>query len=305
MAALVLVLTVGSTGARTLDQVPHYLKKEGNFVSYPAIAVGGIGAVVGGVIALPAALVAAPIGWAAGDPLGYALLPVSLVATAGIEAGYHVGGAVPWVVKNGFYDAPMTGIAKIRGEPASGLVAQVDPPPEKTPADIQYLASTPVEARVPVELPYERSLALPPPKEPTSLMLKRQLSPFKLPPGAAVPAAAATRAALGRPAPVSAPPAPVSAAPVVPPPTPAAESSIGVPAAAAAAVPPTAAAPVRAAPARAAGTPRPAAGSPAPRSEPEPTPAAEAGGPAADDAAEVERPSLKKKKRKFSERFGF
>lgn len=280
MAALVFLLASGVAGARTLDQVPPYLNKEGHFVSIPAIAVGGLGGFIGGVLALPAALVAAPIGWAAGDPLGYALLPVSLLATGGAEAGYHVGGAIPWALKNGFYDAPMAGIAKIRGEPASGMVAQVEPPPE-TSGEIQYLASTPEEARIPVVPPRQYSAALKPPKEPTSLMLKRSLSPFKPPPGSVGTAPAARSAPAAsvippRPAPAARPAAPVA------------------PAAALAPAPVRAAAPA----ARAGDLPAEPARSEAPAAEAAPEPVF-------DDGVDVERPSLKKKKRKFSERFSF
>lgn len=265
--ALALCLALGPAQARTLDQVPAYLKKEGNFVSYPAIAVGGLGLAVGALVALPAALVTAPIGFLAGDTLGYAMLPSSVVGAAGAEAGYHVGGAIPWVVKNGFYDAPMTGIAKIKGEAPSGLVAQVDPAPDVAPTDLQYLASTPTDARIPVEVSQRYSAALPPPKEPTSLMLKRQLSPFKPPEWRAPVARSAAPAAAGA-------------------------------AAAKAAAPVTATQPAPAA--------RAASGEgirPAPAAQPSTAPA-----PAyADDvpAIDVERPTLRKKKRKFSDRFGF
>ncbi|MFZ5756620.1 MAG: hypothetical protein ACOY3X_06930 [Pseudomonadota bacterium] len=280
-AALVLLCASGLTGARTLDQAPGYLKKEGNFVLVPASAMAGLGAVVGGVIALPAALVTAPIGWAAGDPLGYALLPVSVLGAAGGEAGYHIGGAIPWALKNGFYDAPMAGIARIKGEPPSGLVAQVDPPPAINAVDIQYLASTPEDARIPVVPPRQYSAALPPPKEPTSLMLKRALSPFKPPPGS-IPATATP-----------------GSRPVIPPrlPAAAAVSPSLAPSAPAAVVPP---------PAVRAPEPRVQARSPeAPsrQAEPRPEPAVEDA--PVDDSVEYERPSLKKKKRKFSERFSF
>ncbi len=269
---MVLFLAMGTAQARTLDQVPPYLAKEGGFVRYPALAVGYLGLTVGALVALPVSLVAAPIGLAADDPLGYAVAPAAVTGTAGAEIGYHVGGAIPWVLKNAFYDAPMAGIARVRGERPSGLVAQVEPAPEVVPSDLQYLASTPRGARVPVDPPYNYSRALPPPREPTSLMLRRQLSPFK--PPASVPARTAVRAT------------PASVAPAVAP--------VTAPAAATAA----AGTAVSAAP-PAAAHPRPVQ-PPARSAEPVAGPAVE------DDDMPVDRPSLrKKKKRKFSERFGF
>lgn len=358
-AALVVMVSCSVTQARTLDQVPPYLENEGKFVSYPALAVGGLGAFVGAVVSLPAVAVAAPIGWAAGDTLGYSLVPVSVVATGAAEAGYHIGGAIPWVVKNAFYDAPMTVVARIKGEPASGLVAQVEPAPENR-GDIQYLETTPPAARVPVVLAQQYSNALPPPKPPTSLMLRRQLSPFKAPPlpvkGAPVkkpvsppvpPVAVAPRAApapvvpaaVPRPQasdPVWTPPSPQVAAPVspavatpeprvVPPPavvTPAAASlPQPVQVAPVAVPPPMVVAPVLSEPAPVAAPP-PVAATP-PVSEgiavapiqvdgppvTEPLPASAPAPVAQDIAVEGEeaagqRPALKKK-RKFSERFGF
>lgn len=281
---MVFFLALGTAQARTLDQVPPYLGKEGNFVKYPAIAVGGVGMVVGGLIGLPAAVVSTPIGFLAGDPLGYAMLPSAVLATAGTEAGYHIGGAIPWAVKNAVYDAPMAGIAKIRGEPASGLVAQVDPPPAVQPTDLQYLASTPEGARIPVQPPYIYSTALPPPREPTSLMLKRQLSPFK-PPATPVPAARASRAPapLAAPAPLPHPTVPAATA------EPAPVAPVTPVSAAAPAAPVAPVAPVQ------------------PRTVAPQEPATSARESVVDDAdVEQERPSLrKKKKRKFSERFGF
>lgn len=269
--ALALLLACGIAQARTLEQVPAYLKKEGNFVAYPAFAGGWLGIFVGGVIALPAALIAAPIGWAAGDPLGYTMIPLSVFATGGGEIGYNVGGAIPWVLKNGFYDAPMQGIARIKGEPPSGLVAQVEPPPV-TSGDTQYLDSTPSDARIPVVLSQQSSAALSPPKEPTSLMLRRQLSPFK-PPVKPVPRApvASVMSAAGVPASAAAPePAPE---PPLPPVQAQAQASLS-----------------QAAPAEA------KIGS---TIEPPPSTARP-------PDADAERPSLKsKKKRKFSERFRF
>ncbi len=273
--ALALLLACGIAQARTLEQVPAYLKKEGNFVAYPAFAGGWLGIFVGSVIALPAALIAAPIGWAAGDPLGYAMIPLSVFATGGGEIGYNIGGAIPWVLKNGFYDAPMQGIARIKGEPPSGLVAQVEPPPV-TSGDPQYLDSTPSDARIPVVLSRQSSAALPPPKEPNSLMLRRQLSPFKPPvkpvpraPAASVMPAAgvstSTAAAAAAPEPAPEPPLP----PVQ------AQAQASLP---------------QAAPAEAkiGSTVEPPSSTARP---PEP---------------DAERPSLKsKKKRKFSERFRF
>lgn len=278
-----LALSSGPLAARTFDQPPAYIKKEGSFVVLPSRIVSVAGIVFGGVIALPAALVSTPIGYAAGDPLGYALIPSSLVGTGFGEVGYHVGGAIPWALKKTFYDGPMLAVARIKGDPASGLVAQVDPPPAVSLADIQYLESTPSESRVLVVPPREYSVALPPPRQPTSLMLKRQLSPFKLPPGTPViaPAAATSSASLSRRSPVA--PAPAPAEPVAAPVEPAAAAPAPVESAAAAqdiGVPPA-----------------PVAAKPAPAVAPEPV--------AEEPAEEVERPSLKKKKRKFSERFGF
>lgn len=281
-----LALSSGPLAARTFDQPPAYIKKEGSFVVLPSRIVSVAGIVFGGVIALPAALVSTPIGYAAGDPLGYALIPSSLVGTGLGEVGYHVGGAIPWALKKTFYDGPMLAVARIKGDPASGLVAQVDPPPAVSLADIQYLESTPSESRVLVVPPREYSVALPPPRQPTSLMLKRQLSPFKLPPGTPViaPAAATSSASLSRRSPVA--PAPAPAEPVAAPVEPAA---------------PAAAAPAPVESAAAAQDigvpPAPVAAKPAPAVVPEPV--------AEEPAEEVERPSLKKKKRKFSERFGF
>lgn len=279
---LVFLMVTGLAQARTLDQVPAYLKKEGGFVTYPAIAASALGLTAGAILSLPAALLAAPVGWAAGDPLGYALLPVSVLATGGAEAGYHVGGALPWALKNGFYDAPMAGIARVKGERPSGMVADIEPPPPDLSLT-QYLESTPPEARLPVADDRRVSAALPPPKEATSLMLlKRKVSPFKPPPGVG---GAPTRAARVSPsAPGTAP------APVAMPPSPAAG------------VAPLPAPPVTvAAPTTAPVSPGPARAAPlVPASSPVSSDAAE--------AVEVERPSLKgekKKKRKFSERFGF
>lgn len=314
-AALIAMLVCGFSQARTLDQVPPYLEKEGKFVSYPALGIGALGAVIGTVISLPAVVVAAPIGWAAGDPLGYSLVPVSVVATGGAEVGYHVGGALPWLLKNGFYDAPMTAVARIKGEPASGLVAQVEPPPANR-GDIQYLDTTPPAARVPVVLARQYSSALPPPKPPTSLMLRRQLSPFKPPPmpvkGAAparkpvsvAPAALAPKPSFPPPAPPAAvaPPPLVSVPPVLAEPAPATVEPV-------AALPPaivTPPPPVSA--------PPPVVVPPAVVVEPEPTPPVEVAAessPASDDVSqeagsdEASRPAIKKKKRKFSERFSF
>lgn len=275
---MVLFLAVGTAQARTLDQVPPYFAEEGGFVRYPALAVGYLGLTVGALVALPVSLVAAPIGLAAGDPLGYAATPAALTGTAGAEIGYHVGGAIPWALKNAFYDAPMAGIARVRGERPSGLVAQVDPAPDVDPSDLQYLASTPTGARVPVEPPYNYSRALPPPREPTSLMLRRQLSPFK-------PPATAPARSPARPAPGVSAAAPAVAAPVTV---------------------PRSAAPAPAAQTVLPATPQPAAEAPA-RARPAAPPARSAAPPAMDDDVPEERPSLrdKKKKRKFSERFGF
>lgn len=282
-----LALSSGPLAARTFDQPPAYIKKEGSFVVYPARAVSLAGALVGGVLALPAALISTPIGYAAGDPLGYALVPSSMVGIGFGEIGYHVGGAVPWALKKTFYDGPMLAVTAIKGYPASGLVAQVDPPPAVTLADIQYLESTPSEARVLVVPPREYSVALPPPRQPTSLMLKRQLSPFKLPPGTPViaPAAATSSASLSRRSPIVPAPEPVPAAPAEP----------VVPAAPAQ---PAAAAPVEsAAAAQDIGVPPVPVAAPPPAAAPKPA--------VKEADEEVERPSLKKKKRKFSERFGF
>lgn len=280
-----LALSSGSLAARTFDQPPAYIKKEGSFVVLPSRVVSVAGIVFGGLIALPAALISTPIGYAAGDPLGYAMIPSSLVGTGFGEVGYHVGGAIPWALKKTFYDGPMLAVAKIKGDPASGLVAQVDPPPAVSLADIQYLESTPSEARVLVVPPREYSVALPPPRQPTSLMLKRQLSPFKLPPGTPViaPAATTSSASLSRRSPVAPEPAPVEPVSTPAPVEPAAAAPAPVESAAAAqdiGVPPA-----------------PVAARPAPAVAPEPV--------AEEPAEEVERPSLKKKKRKFSERFGF
>jgi len=279
-----LALSSGPAAARTFDQPPAYIKKEGSFVVYPSRAVGVAGIVFGGLIALPAALISTPIGFAAGDPLGYALIPSSLVGTGFGEVGYHVGGAIPFALKKTFYDGPMLAVARIKGDPASGLVAQVDPPPAVSLADIQYLESTPSEARVLVVPPREYSVALPPPRQPTSLMLKRQLSPFKLPPGTPVvaPAAATSSASLSRRSPVAPAVAPVAPA--------AAEPVTAAPA-------PVEPAPVESAAVQDIGVPPVPVTAPPPAAAPEPA--------AAEPAEEVERPSLKKKKRKFSERFGF
>lgn len=181
LLAIVSVLSAGQAEARTLDQAPAYLASEGNFVRYPAFAGAAIGGAIGAVISLPADLVAGLVGTYKGDTVGYAAVPFSLFATGGAEAGYHVFGAIPYAVKKVFYDAPMYGIAKAKGERPSGTVAQVDPPP-MDPMLNQYLASTPPAARVPVQLDRSRTLALKPPPELTSLMLKRSLSPFVLPP---------------------------------------------------------------------------------------------------------------------------
>ncbi len=299
---LLLLVFCGPAMARNLDQVPPYLKKEGSFVAYPAIVVGVLGAVVGGIIALPASLIAAPIGWAAGDPLGYAMLPVSVLGTAGAEAGYHVGGAVPWVLKKGFYDAPMTGMAKIRGEPASGLVAQVEPPPT-APGYPQYLDSTPAEARVPVTLPRHYSAALIPPPEPTSLMLRRQLSPFK-PPTVRGAVSSASGHAVPAPPPVAvsqtAVPtatAPSTAASFAEPP-----AAAGVVTAPVAVTPMVVDAPVDAAPVVVPSDVASVESPPAATDEPA-KPAVEE--PATAKAEPAERPTLKKKKKSFSERFRF
>lgn len=184
MVAVLLAMAVfsGLAGARTLDQVPSYLEREGGFVSAPARAVGYLGLAIGSVVALPASIVALPFGIAAGDPLGYVLVPTSVGATGGAEAGYHIGGALPWVLKKGFYDAPMAGIARVKGVPPSGLVAEIEPR-EPDLLALQYLESTPAAARVPVTDTPRVSAALPPPPEATSLILfKRSISPFKPPP---------------------------------------------------------------------------------------------------------------------------
>lgn len=179
---LAVAIFSGFAGARTLDQVPSYLEREGGFVAHPARAMGYLGLVVGAIVALPASLVALPFGVAAGDPLGYVLVPTSVAATAGAEAGYHVGAALPWALKKGFYDAPMAGIARVKGVPPSGLVAEIEPY-EPDLVALQYLESTPPAARVPVTDTPRVSAALPPPPEATSLILfKRSISPFKPPP---------------------------------------------------------------------------------------------------------------------------
>lgn len=301
-ALLGAVLACQSVQARTLDQVPEYLKKEGPFVTVPAVGGAALGTGVGAVLALPATLVAGPIGWAAGDPLGYAMVPPSLLGAGGGEVGYHLFGAIPYGLKSAFYDGPMYVVHRIKGDPLSGLVAQVDPPPrlEATP---QYLASTPPDSRIPVDPGQTYSNALPPPREPTSMMLRRQLSPFKPPPlpvrapaAPVVPAPAAAAVAI---------PAVAKAEPVVQPleqpalPVPVRSSQVPV-------------APAESAPA--APAPVAQAEKAAPKTEPEarrrpvePVPSAVAVPAAADDAAtdvEVERPTIKKK-RKFSERFRF
>lgn len=281
VAALAILLLSGLSQARTLDQVPSYLQKEGGFVTHPARAFGYFGMVVGTVVALPAAAIAAPVGWAAGDPLGYAMVPVSVLATGAGEAGYHVGGAIPWALKKGFYDAPMAGIARVRGTAPSGMVADLEPPaPDLT--DLQYLASTPPDARVPAADDRRVSVALPPPPEATSLMLlKRKVSPFKPPPGS-VPSPASAKVH------VPAPTGPASATPTVRP--------VPVPAPAQAILP----APVTAAAPAAAATAAPVVpriGSGAERASP-----AES---AVDSEEQPERPSLRKKKPRFSERFRF
>lgn len=290
-AGLLASLSVGQVEARTLDQPPSYFESEGHFVSYPALAGGALGAVVGSIIALPAAAIAAPIGYFSGDTIGYAAVPISVVATGGAEVGYHVFGAIPWALKNALYDAPMHGIARAKGERPSGTVAAVDPPPSD-PMLNQYLASTPPAARAPVQLDRTRSLALKPPPELTSLMLKRSLSPFVLPPEVArqfqnVQPIANIPARMPAPTPVR--PAPQPAAvpePVLAP----QEAATPPPEAPSTPEPPSAAASV--APAAA----------PVPDSAPVPAPSAVA--PAAESA---DRPTLKRKKQKksFSERFGF
>lgn len=270
-AVLVLLwMSVGPVAARTLDQPPAYIKKEGNFVTYPARAFSALCTVVGGVIALPADLVALPIGFAAGDPLGYGLLPSAVVGNGLGEAGYHVGGAIPYAIKKTFYDGPLYVAHAIKGDALSGLVAHVEPAPDFGPTDLQYLDSTPGDDRVAVQNVREYSLALPPPRQPTSLMLKRQLSPFKLPPTASAPVAPVTPPAAAPAQPAAAAPAP--AAPVE---TAAAPAPVGLP------------------------PPAPRA---VPAQKPEPQPAAEE---SVAPQEPVERPSLRKKKRKFSERFGF
>lgn len=204
LVALGVCLLSGVAQARTLDQVPVYIKKEGGFVTYPAQAVGYLGLAVGAVVATPFAIVAAPFGFASGDPVRYTLLPVSVLATGGAEAGYHVGGALPWVLKNAFYDAPMSGIARLKGWPPSGLVADLGPPPPD-PTETQYLASTPPDARVLLPDVPRVSAALPPPREATSLiLLKRRISPFKPPPESAQRAAKA-QVSLPQPLPVPRP----------------------------------------------------------------------------------------------------
>lgn len=310
--AVLAVALASQAQARTLDQVPPYLKKEGNFVAYPAIALGGVGMVLGAVISLPATAVAAPIGWAAGDPLAYTLVPGSVLATGGAEAGYHVGGAIPWLLKNGFYDAPMNAVARIKGEPLSGLVAQVEPAPPP-PSDLQYLDTTPPDARVPVVLARRYSSALPPPKPLNSMMLRRQMSPFKAPPlpgQKAVPPVVRAAPPAAAPAPVvpagqqgMAPAnASISSAPAAAPavaPEPAASlpvPSLPVPVAPARPV----VAPVAAAPAVSRPPSRTAPVEKAPEPAAVEVPAADAGTGDGTDG----RPSLKKK-RKFSERFGF
>lgn len=281
VAALAILLLSGLSQARTLDQVPPYIQKEGGFVTYPAKAVGYLGMAVGAVVALPAVVIAAPLGWAAGDPLGYAVLPVSVMATGVGEAGYHVGGAIPWALKKGFYDAPMAGIARVRGIAPSGMVADLEPPPPDL-TDLQYLASTPPDARVPATDDRRVSVALPPPPEATSLMLlKRKVSPFKPPPGSVPPAASARTHV----------PAPAGAAPVAPSVRPA-----PAPVPAAKAVLP---APVTAASVAAEAVVAPAP--PVSRRVAEPAPPAE---PVVESEESSERPSIRKKT-KFSERFRF
>lgn len=279
VAALAILLLSGLSQARTLDQVPLYLQKEGGFVTYPARAFGYLGMAVGAVVALPAAAIAAPLGWAAGDPLGYAMFPLSVVATGAAEAGYHVGGAIPWAIKKGFYDAPMSGIARVRGIAPSGMVADLEPPaPDLT--NLQYLASTPPEARVPATDDRRVSAALPPPPEATSLMLlKRKVSPFKPPPGSASAPASARAHVPGATTQPAARPAVAPAAPSLP------------------AAPVTAASPA---------APISTARRAMPPEEPRPSemPGQQEESPASDDA-QPERPSLKGKKTRFSERFRF
>lgn len=268
MAALVLsCMPVGPAAARTLDQPPAYIQKEGNFVAYPARVVGGIGVLAGGLLALPAALVSTPVGFMAGDPLGYSILPSAVVGNGVGEIGYHVGGAIPYLVKKTFYDGPQYVVHAIKGDALSGMVADVEPPPEFAPIDLQYLASTPVDARLPVNNQRSYSIALPPPRQPASLMLRRQLSPFRLPTPAGVPPA--DRAALVKPSPA---PAAETAAETARPTVEAAV--VGLPPMAPGAAPP----------------------------EQKPTPGEE--GEVASSPT-PERPSLRKKKRKFSERFSF
>lgn len=279
VAALAILLLSGLSQARTLDQVPSYLQKEGGFVTHPARAFGYLGMAVGTVVALPAVAIAAPVGWAAGDPLGYAMVPVSVLATGAGEAGYHVGGAIPWALKKGFYDAPMAGIARVRGIAPSGMVADLEPPaPDLT--DLQYLASTPPDARVPATDDRRVSVALPPPPEATSLMLlKRKVSPFKPPPGS-VPAPASARVHV---------PAAAGATPVAPAVRPAPAAQVVRPAPVTAAAAPALEAPA----------------SPEPKISKRAAEPAKSVEPVVEGEESYERPSLRKKKPRFSERFRF
>lgn len=316
VTALLAVSLPGFAAARTLDQVPSYFKEEGGFVSYPAVALGSVGGVVGSIVALPASLVALPLGFAAGDPLGYALVPVSVLARGGTEVGYHVGGAVPWVLKNGFYDAPLAGVARIKGEPPSGMVAVVEPPPT-TPVMPQYLESTPRLARLPTEVPAGVALA-PPANDYDPGLIKQKVrppnpnTPFILPASVYDRAERNRRAAeaanvnildrgASRPPVVrSAPPSPSPA--VAPEPVSSASAALA-PAAAAAPAPAPALAPGAAAPA-----PVTQAAAPAVKSAPaqKPPSGGDFGAEATAPVPEEDRPSLKKKKKKsFSERFRF
>jgi hypothetical protein len=312
-SALILAFLPGLATARTLDQVPSYFKEEGGFVSYPAVAVGALGGVAGAIIALPASLVAAPLGFAAGDTLGYAMVPVSVLARGGTEVGYHLGGGIPWALKNGFYDAPMAGVAKIKGEPASGVVAVVEPPPQ-TPALPQYLDSTPKMARLPVEPPSGVALA-PPASEYDPGLIRQQVRPPNPNTPFVLPSSVYERAERNRRAAEAAnvnildrgavrPPVVRPAAPAAPAPAAAVPSEVVVPAAAALApAQPAVATPERAMPAPAAAPAQPAPVASAPK----PAPQAEVEAPAAAEAPadEGDRPSLKKKKKSFSERFRF
>lgn len=218
------VLTVGTAQGRTLDQVPGYLKQEGIFVTVPAYGMAGLGMAVGGLIGLPGSLISAPLGLLSGDVVGYALVPPAVTAAGGAELGYHLGGALPWLLKNAFYDAPMQGVARLKGPAANGLVAEVQPV-ELDPTRTQYLESTPPGRRVLLAQDNFRSKALPPPRDARSLiLLKRRISPFKPPPGTPGGGPLTARVAPAVVAPVipprpalSVPPAPVvPAAPLSP-----------------------------------------------------------------------------------------